>query len=66
MKKISKKLKITIDITEEQMDAIEDNFFCELSEEEYKNIRPLLLDVWECLCDGVDENLPQHKEGPAG
>lgn len=36
-------MKISINVTEKEMDAIEDMFFCELSEKEYKKIRPILV-----------------------
>ena len=49
-------MKITIDITERQMYAIEDIFFCEMTEKEYEDMRPLLLEVWERLCWSIDEN----------
>ena len=49
-------MKITIDITENHMYAIEDIFFCEMTEKEYEDMRPLLLEVWERLCWSIDEN----------
>jgi len=48
-------MKITIDISEKHMYAIEDMFFCEMTDDEYEDIRPLLLEVWERLCWSIDE-----------
>lgn len=48
-------MKIIIDITEKEMDAIEDRFFCELSKEKYKKIRPTLVRFWRKLCREVDK-----------
>jgi len=42
--------KITINLSEREMDAIEDSFFCELTREQYTKIRPLLGRVWRKLC----------------
>ena len=47
--------EVRINITERDMKAIEDIFFCELPQLEYEEIRPLLLDVWEQLCKGMEE-----------
>jgi len=51
---IKKKIKIEID--EEDMNAIEDVFFCKLTNKEYKKIRPRLLKIWKKLCDQMEEN----------
>ena len=48
-------MKVKINITEKEMNAIEDVFFCDLAQEDYEEIRPLLLDVWEQLCIGMEE-----------
>jgi len=48
-------MKITIDINERHMYAIEDIFFCEMSKGEYEDMRPLLLEVWVPLCWSIDE-----------
>lgn len=48
-------VKVTIDITENHMYAIEDIFFCDMTEKEYEDMRPLLLEVWERLCWSIDE-----------
>jgi len=48
--------EVRININEKDMNAIEDVFFCELSQEEYEEIRPLLIDVWRQLCKGM----PRH------
>ena len=47
--------EVRININERDMDAIEDVFFCELPQEEYEEIRPLLLDVWRQLCEGMEK-----------
>jgi len=47
---ISKVRKIAIALSEKEMNAIEDNFFCELNREQYMKIRPLLRRVWRKLC----------------
>lgn len=44
------KYKRTIEITEEELNAVEDIFFCQVSEEEHVRIWPLLAHVWEQLC----------------
>jgi len=49
-------MKISINVTEKEMDAIEDVFFCELSEKEYKKIRPILVGFWEKLCNEMDKD----------
>ena len=43
-------MKVTIDITEKHMYAIEDMFFCDMTKGEYDDMRPLLLEVWQKLC----------------
>jgi len=48
-------VKITIDVSEKEMDAIEDAFFAELSKERYMETRPILARFWERLCKAVDE-----------
>jgi len=48
-------MKVRINITEKDMNAIEDVFFCDLPQEDYEEIRPLLLNVWEQLCVGMEE-----------
>jgi hypothetical protein len=47
--------EVRIYITKEDMNAIEDVFFCKLPQEEYEEIRPLLLDVWEQLCNSMEK-----------
>jgi len=47
--------EVRINITERDMKAIEDIFFCELPQLEYEEIRPLLLDVWKQLCNGMGD-----------
>ncbi|MBU4255705.1 MAG: hypothetical protein L6265_03875 [Thermoplasmatales archaeon] len=49
-------MKISINVTEKEMDAIEDVFFCELSEKEYKKVRPILLRFWGKLCNEMDKD----------
>ena len=51
-----RRMKVTIDITEKHMDAIEDIFFCENTPRQYGKMRPLLLEVWESLCRSIDEH----------
>lgn len=50
MSKTQRKYKRTIEITEEELEAVEDIFFYEVSEEEHTRIWPLLVNVWEQLC----------------
>ncbi len=52
---INKTRKITISLSEREMDAIEDNFFCELTREQYMKIKPLLRRVWRKLCKKMDK-----------
>lgn len=40
---ISKVRKITITLSEREMNALEDNFFCELTREQYMKIRLYLV-----------------------
>ena len=47
--------EVRININEKDMAAIEDVFFCEVPQEEYEKIRPLLLDVWRQLCEGMEK-----------
>jgi hypothetical protein len=47
--------EVRININEKDMDAIEDVFFCEIPQEEYEEIRPLLLNVWRQLCEGMEK-----------
>ena len=42
--------KRVIEISDEELDAVEDAFFAENSKEEWKLMRPILLKVWENLC----------------
>jgi len=59
--------EVRIQINELHMDAIEDIFFAEVDEKEYKKIRPLLLDVWKKLCyamgDDVECRAVREKNG---
>ncbi len=49
-----KKMKeIKIKLSEKEMDAIEDVFFCDLSRDEYLNISLLLSRVWKRMCRGM-------------
>jgi len=56
------RVEIKLKITEDHMDAIEDMFLCDLTNEEHKKIRPLLLDVWEQLCEGMGHGETSGKE----
>jgi hypothetical protein len=51
---MEKKKKITVKISEKDMDAIEDIFFCKLTEKQYDKMRPRLVDIWETLCNEMD------------
>lgn len=42
-------------ITEEELNAVEDVFFCTLKEQDYARIYPLLLSVWQKLCPSEHE-----------
>lgn len=44
------KYKRSIEITEEELNAVEDIFFCQVSDKEHIRIWPLLAHVWEQLC----------------
>lgn len=46
---------ITITLNHKDIEAIEDAFFCENSEEEYKRIKPKLLKIWVQLCKEEDK-----------
>jgi len=48
------KKKVKIEIDEEDMNAIEDVFFCKLTKGEYEKIRPRLLKIWKELCDQME------------
>jgi len=48
------KKKVKIEIDEEDMNAIEDVFFCKLTKREYEKIRPRLLKIWKELCDQME------------
>ncbi|HDL02257.1 MAG TPA: hypothetical protein ENH20_00300 [Candidatus Pacearchaeota archaeon] len=52
-----KQKKIQITLSEKEIDAIEDQFFCKLTERQYKKIKPNLLNIWEKLCDAMDEEI---------
>ena len=52
---IDKIRKITINLTEREMNAIEDRFFCELNRKQYMKIRPILGKVWKKLCRKMDK-----------
>lgn len=45
---------VKIKLNELEMDAIEDVFFCDLSEKQYAEVRPLLVKVWQKLCKEMD------------
>lgn len=47
--------KITITLSEREMNAIEDNFFCKLNREQYMKIKPLLRKAWRKLCKKMDK-----------
>lgn len=47
--------RIKINLSEKEMSAIEDVFFCNLEIEQYKKIRPLLFRVWKKLCIEMDK-----------
>jgi hypothetical protein len=51
---MEKKKEITIKLSEKDMDAIEDKFFCEITEKQYSKIRPRLVKIWGRLCDKMD------------
>lgn len=46
---------ITIKLNHKDIHAIEDIFFCENSEKEYKRMKPKLLKVWVQICHGQDK-----------
>jgi len=52
---ISKVRKIKITLSEKEMNAIEDSFFCELDREQYMKIKPMLRRVWRKLCKKMDK-----------
>ena len=54
-------VKITIDVSEKEMDAIEDAFFTELSKKRYMETRPILARFWERLCKAVDKGKQMSK-----
>ena len=47
--------RIKINLSEREMNAIEDAFFCNLTTEQYKKIRPLLVRVWKKFCSEMDK-----------
>ena len=47
---LDKTKKITLCLSEREMNSIEDIFFCENTETQYRKMRPLLLRVWKKLC----------------
>jgi hypothetical protein len=52
---LDKTREITIRLSEREMNAIEDIFFCENTETLYKKMRPLLVRVWKKLCKEMDK-----------
>ena len=42
-------------ISEEELNAVEDTFFCDLGGQDYARIYPLLLSVWQKLCPSEHE-----------
>ena len=46
--------------TEKEMNAMENVFFCEVSDVEHGNLMPLLADAWEKICDIQDDNTRGH------
>jgi hypothetical protein len=42
-------------LTKKEMDAVEDRFFCECSDEEYEKMLPILQSVWEKLCKNAGD-----------
>jgi len=51
-KNTQKKIKITL--SKNEMDAIEDQFFCKLTEKQHMKIRPKLLSIWKKLCNEME------------
>ncbi len=52
---------ITVRLNHKDIEAIEDIFFCENSEEQYKKMKPRLLKVWVQLCHEEDKWLENAK-----
>lgn len=48
-------------LTEKEMDAVEDQFFCETSEAEYAERRPTLVRVWKKLCSEQDKEAQKKR-----
>jgi hypothetical protein len=46
-----KDTEITLKINHRDIEAIEDIFFCELSDENWEKIRPSISKVWRQLCE---------------
>lgn len=46
--------KVSIAISEKDMDAIEDAFFCKLTPKQIKKIHPRLLKIWKQLCEQME------------
>ena len=54
--------KITINMNERRMKAIEDAFFYTLSESQYEKIKPTLLLIWREMCGELKWPLNQSLE----
>ena len=51
-------------ITEEELNAVEDALFCDLDEQNYAHVYPLLLSVWQKLCPSEHEEQLQNEWQP--
>ena len=44
-------MKITLILKQEHIDAIEENFFCDLTDDAYEETVPYLHDIWDQICE---------------
>jgi len=47
--------EIVLNINHKDIEAIEDIFFCDNTEEQYKKMRPKLSKVWKQICKGEEK-----------
>ena len=52
--------RVSIAISEKDMNAIEDAFFCKLIPKQIKKIRPRLLKIWKQLCEQMEAGHRKH------
>jgi len=54
---VERKKSIKIKLSEKDRDCIEDIFFCKLTKEQYKKIKPRLIKIWKQLCNKMEQGI---------